>query len=72
MVAHKILLSAPVPLVFFGTLNWVGLVWGLKDLGLGLDNTQRFEKEESRHLVKSNEISVSQSMLNNFCSIKLK
>ena len=43
VVAHKILVSAPVPLGFFGTLNWVGLVWGwvwgLKDLGLGLDNS---------------------------------
>ena len=42
VVAHKILVSTPVPLGFFGTLNWVGLVWGwvwgLKDLGLGLDN----------------------------------
>ena len=42
VVAHKILVSAPVPLGFFGTLNWAGLVlgwvWGIKNLGLGLDN----------------------------------
>ena len=33
MVAHKILVSAPVPLYLIGPLDWVGL-----GLGLGLDN----------------------------------
>ena len=41
MVAHKILVSAPVPLYLIGPLNWLGLGLGglgTKGLGLGLDN----------------------------------
>ena len=42
-VAYRILVSAPVPLVLIGFLNWVGLGWtglGLWVLGTGLDNTK--------------------------------
>ena len=44
VVAHKILVSAPVPLELIGPLtgfDWVGAglrVFGDKGLGLGLDN----------------------------------
>ena len=41
MVAYRILVSAPVPLVLIGVLNWVGVGprgSGDKVLGTGLDN----------------------------------
>ena len=39
-MAYRILVSAPVPLVLIGFLNWFG--FGDKVLGTGLDNFQFF------------------------------
>ena len=41
VVAYRILVSAPVPLVLIGFLNWFGLGFGDKVLGTGLDNLKR-------------------------------
>ena len=36
VVAYRILVSAPVPLVLIGFLNWVGLGWTGLGMGVGV------------------------------------
>ena len=66
MVAHKILVSAPVPFWVYWGWNWVGLGWdwvwgdwGLRGWGLGLDNWELGVECASSYVVVAHKILVS-------------